>query len=72
MNLKVVEKDLISSECSQHLEPLGQSDAQIVLGKVQTLHTNGKLLLLLPLFWLVVGDPQVVGGFITFLLHNGH
>ena len=72
MNLKVVEEDLIGAQSSQDFYPLGQPGAQVVLGEVEALHADCKLLLLLALSWFVIGDSQVVGGFITFVLHYGN
>ena len=67
----LVEEDLVGAHRVHQLDPLGKPHCEVV-GDVESFHTNRKLLLLLSLLQLIVGDFQEDGGCLAWIFHNGH
>ncbi|KAH9395781.1 hypothetical protein TYRP_020519 [Tyrophagus putrescentiae] len=65
----LVEEDLIGAQQAQQLNPLHQTDAEVLVKKVEPLDAHGKLLLHRR---AVVEDAQVIGRLVAAVLHQRH
>ena len=71
MNTEEIEEDGVRPNNKKNLYPLHQLMTDILIRKIQPLHTNTKLLLLSSVVVVVVDQLEDVGGSVAGMVHYG-